>query len=62
MTTNPTQEQLLELWAKCQNFIEKQTISCPETIYQCDWVMNNAYEFIEEVCDTVGYFDYPEAE
>ncbi len=60
INTSPTQEELLELWTKCQNFIEKQTISCPEAISQNDWVITNADDFIEEICNTVGYYDYPE--
>lgn len=36
-------------------FIRDQRINAPETIYQCDWVIENAYEFIEKLCDAVGY-------
>jgi hypothetical protein len=36
-------------------FVEAQRIGCPEIIYQTDWVIENAYEFIEDVCDIVGY-------
>jgi hypothetical protein len=39
----------------CQAFIRDQEIGCPETIHQCDWVIENAYEFIQGVCDIVGY-------
>jgi hypothetical protein len=53
MKTAPTKEQrLLEL---CQKFINDQGISCPETIYQTDRVIENAYAFIEDICDIVGY-------
>lgn len=41
----------------CQEFIKKQKISEPETIYQTDNVIINAYEFIEGICNIVGYFD-----
>ena len=44
-----------ELNEICREFIEKQEISCPETIYQTDRVILNAYEFIENVCNQVGY-------
>lgn len=43
------------LLVHCRNFITKQSISCAEAIYQSDWVIENAYEFIEGVCDIVGY-------
>lgn len=46
------EQQLFEL---CKKFIEDQSISCAETIYQTDWVIENAYEFIEDICDIVGY-------
>jgi hypothetical protein len=42
----------------CIRFIEDNKISCPETIAQCDRVMENAYEFIEKVCLVVGYYEY----
>jgi hypothetical protein len=48
----------IELWKLCEKFIEEQRISCPETIYQSDHVIQNAYEFIEKVAATVGYYKY----
>ena len=44
-----------KLWELCQKFITDQRISCPESVYQCDWVIENAYVFIEEICNIVGY-------
>jgi hypothetical protein len=43
------------LVAHCREFIAKQGITCAETIYQVDRVMENAAEFIEGVCEIVGY-------
>lgn len=40
-----------------KTFIEKHNITCPETIYQTDKVIESAYEFIEELCEEVGYLD-----
>jgi hypothetical protein len=45
-------DDLLKL---CKDFIRSQLITCPETIYQSDRVIENAYEFIESVCEIVGY-------
>lgn len=45
-----------ELLKLCQKFIDDNTISCAETIYGCDWVSLNALEFIESVCELVGYY------
>ena len=36
-------------------FMKEQRITCEETIYQCDWVIDNAYEFIAKLCGIVGY-------
>lgn len=41
----------------CVDFVEEQHIYCAETIYQSDRVIENAYEFIEKICDIVGYKD-----
>lgn len=48
-------KQLLKLWATCTDFRDKQSIRCAETIHQTDRVIENAYEFIEQVCDVIGY-------
>lgn len=45
----------LELF--CREFIQKQRISCAETVYQTDRVIENAYEFIEGICERVGYHE-----
>lgn len=57
---NAEEKQKDALWAVCKQFIEKQKISCAETIYQCDWVIENAYAFIKSVCDVAGYYRYPD--
>ena len=44
----------------CAQFIQDQRISCAETVYQTDRVIENAYEFIEGVCDIVGYYEDPD--
>lgn len=46
-----------QLWRLCQKFIIEQGISCPETISQTDSVIENAYDFIEDICDIVGYLE-----
>ena len=56
---NDTNEQLLNV---CKKYIEDQAITCPETIYQMDNVIESAYEFIEDVCDIVGYSDFDNEE
>ena len=53
------EQQLFEL---CKKFIEDQNIGCAETIYQTDWVIENAYEFIEDICNIVGYVEEEDEE
>lgn len=43
------------LYDKVKEYIEKQQITCGETIYQTDRVSLTSLEFIEECCDIVGY-------
>lgn len=45
----------LELLKAARAFIAKQNIGCAEDIYQADRVGENAYGFIEDVCDIAGY-------
>jgi len=39
----------------CRKFVKTNEISCGETIYQADHVIESAHEFIEGVCNIVGY-------
>jgi hypothetical protein len=52
------QEKKDKLWQICQDFITKQRIGCCEIICQSDRVIENAYDFIEDICDVVGYLPY----
>ena len=40
----------------CQDFIEKHKISCSETIYQTDRVIEDSYSFIDDICNIVGFY------
>jgi hypothetical protein len=57
-----TDEQKEALWEAVTRFIDEQRIECGEAIYQTDRVIQNAYEFIEELCDIVGYYEYTDEE
>lgn len=46
-----------DLLRHCVKFINEHDIGCSETIYQCDRVILNATDFIEGVCEIVGYKD-----
>lgn len=43
----------------CRAFIAKQEITCAECVHQTDRVIENAYEFIEGVCNLAGYHATP---
>ena len=40
-----------------KDFIQDQRIYCSENIYQSDRVIENVYDFIEKLCDLVGYYE-----
>lgn len=62
MNTEPSVAEMAALWNVCRKFIEEQEIGCADTIHQCDWVIEHAYEFIEDVCEVVGYKPYEDDE
>lgn len=45
-----------------EGFIERNEIYSPETIYQMDHVIEDAYGFIEQLCDVVGYKGFEDDE
>jgi hypothetical protein len=51
-----TEQKLQELFDLCKGFIYLHNISCPEVIYQTDKVIEDAYDFISDICDIVGYY------
>lgn len=57
MINNANNEAMRRLWDLCEKFVIEQKIICPESIYQCDNVMENSLEFISKVCDIVGFHD-----
>ena len=38
-------------------FVKDNRISCAEAVTQSDRVIQNAYEFIEDLCDVAGYYE-----
>lgn len=48
------------LLAAARQYISDTRIFCAESIYQTDRVAETSIEFVEEVCNIVGYLD-PEA-
>jgi len=44
-----------KMWEVCVSFIKEHEIRCAETIYQCDGPQIAATEFIEILCETIGY-------
>ena len=44
-----------DLESFCRAFINSHGITCAETIYQTDKIIEDAYEFIEGICNIIGY-------
>lgn len=38
-----------ELYERVFRFMVENRVTCEETVSQCDWVIENAYEFIEDL-------------
>lgn len=51
-----------ELYDLVSEFIVQNEITSAETIYQMDHVSENFYEFMEQVCELVGYAEYVDDE
>lgn len=49
------------LFDMCTQWIVKMRITCPEAVYQCDRIAEEATTFIEQVCDIVGYHEEDES-
>ena len=54
---SPNDEKHVQLWDLCRKFVADNRISCPESVYQCDHVIEHGYEFISEVCKIVGFHE-----
>lgn len=55
-------EKMIALWEVVTDYIHDQKIRCPETITQCDWVIESACEFIFDCCNIVGYMEFGDDE
>lgn len=49
------QIMLQQLYDATFRFVKDNEIGCDEDIYQVDAVIVNAYDFISELCEIVGY-------
>lgn len=47
-----------KLYALCSDFIMENGIHCPEDIAQVDHIIANAYDFLEEMCELIGYAEF----
>jgi hypothetical protein len=54
----PTQEELMTLWKICTEFVDEHKPSCEESIYQVDEISLACLEFVANICNCVGYYDY----
>lgn len=51
-------EKKIKLYDLCLKFINENDIYCDETVYQSDRVIQEAYDFIAEICEIVGYKEF----
>lgn len=58
--SSPTESKESRLLAAAEAYIRDTRIFCAESIYQTDRVAETSIEFVEAICDIVGYLD-PEA-
>jgi len=45
------------LWVICQAYIKDHHISCSESIWQVDEILLNTPDFLEQICEIVGYHE-----
>lgn len=50
----------VELLDLCKEFIEEHKIRCSEKIYDDDKISYASLEFIESICDLIGYYEEDE--
>lgn len=55
-------EKMKKIVDMVENFILDNKIRCSESIWQRDNIIENAYDFIENLCDIVGYYKDDEEE
>lgn len=56
---DPSQAQLLQLWALCVSFIEEKELSCGEAVYDSlDQYDSDTHPFINDICNMVGFYEY----
>jgi hypothetical protein len=58
----PSVKDMAALWKLCAKFVEDNNITCAETVYQSDRVIENGYVFIADVCEIVGYVELEDEE
>ncbi len=47
------EEMKSQLADRVLKFMHDNRITCEDTIYQCDWVLENAYEFIGDLFNII---------
>lgn len=50
------QQKCFEL---CRKFIDENEIGSGEAVYQSDHILEKAPEFIVELCELLGYYQFP---
>jgi hypothetical protein len=48
-----TEEIKQQLFERVEKFMKDNGVVCEETIHQCDWVIENAYEFMSDLFNII---------
>lgn len=54
----PSVKEMVGLWNLVVDFVQFHDITCAESIYQRDSVQEALANFVESICDKVGYNDF----
>lgn len=46
-----------DLWILCKKFVEENQITCSDDVEKLDGVLDSVPEFLQAVCDLVGYYE-----
>jgi hypothetical protein len=49
-----------DLWELCRKFIDDNKITCEETCFQSDRVIENSLDLVYQICEIVGYAEREE--
>ena len=55
----PTKKQLMQVWEMVTKFVDDNHLSEPSAYHQNDRAQVRSYDFIEDLAEMVGFYQYP---